>query len=205
MKTSSDVMDGGYGSVGPIRRSRNKLVSEPYSEGPRSFSSAHIASSSNPSRSFVPVFQKNPITPATSNVHTAEKYKQAFKNDAISIGPSNETVKKILDQLDRHKPTPKEKAAELKLATEWKSSAPENTNSIMPVLAPVTGPNLSDDRSFLKGKDGGISFEDPKKASNEATKTFTSVNDAGAGPSSGFTNMGFASEVLLHLSSICYP
>ncbi|KAK1420977.1 hypothetical protein QVD17_22987 [Tagetes erecta] len=194
MKTSSDVMDGGYGSVGPIRGIRNKLVSEPYSEGPRSFSSAHIASSSNASRSFVPVFQKNPIIPAISNVHKADKYKQAYKNNTISTGPSNETVKKILDQLDRHKPTPKEKAAELKLPTEWKRSPSESSSSIMPVLASVTGPNLSDNRCFLKGTDDGISFKDPKKASNAATRAFTSVNDASAGPSSGFTNMGFASE-----------
>ncbi|KAI3801840.1 hypothetical protein L1987_29957 [Smallanthus sonchifolius] len=200
MKTSSDVMDGGYGSVGPIRRIRNKFASEPQSEGPRSFSSAQIASSSNASRSFVPVFQKKPVTAASSNLYTAEKHEQTFKNDASSAGPSNETVKKILEQLDRHKPTPKEKAAELKLAAEWKRPPSQNSNSITPVLASVTGPNfqrsgvLSENRSFLKGTDGGVSFEDPKKTSNAATETFTSVSDAGAGPSFGFKNMGVANE-----------
>ncbi|KAK9055095.1 hypothetical protein SSX86_026175 [Deinandra increscens subsp. villosa] len=200
MKTSSDVMDGGYGSVGPIRRSRNKIVSEPLSVGPRSFSSAQIASSSNASRSFVSVFQNNSVVAATSNLHTAGKQEQTLKNDANSAGPSNEMVRKILNQLDRHKPNPKEKAAELKLATEWKRLPSQNTSSIMPVLAPVTGPNLersgvlSENRSFLKGTDGGVSFEDHKKASIAATETFTSINDAGAGPSFGFKSIGVAIE-----------
>ncbi|KAM0041110.1 hypothetical protein Hdeb2414_s0011g00362461 [Helianthus debilis subsp. tardiflorus] len=166
MKISSDVTDGGYGSVGPIRRIRNKFASEPHSEGPRTFSSAQIASSSNASRSFVPVFQKKSLTAATPNLHTVDKHEQAFKNDANFAGPSNETVRKILDQLDRHKPTPKEKAAELKLATEWKRSPSQHSNSIMPNF----------------------------KTSNEALKTLTPVNDAGAGTSFGFKNMGVTNE-----------
>ncbi|XP_076953967.1 nuclear pore complex protein NUP1-like [Bidens hawaiensis] len=193
-KTSSDAMDVGYGSVGPIRRVKNKLVTEPQSEGPKSFSSARIASSSSASRSSVPVFQKNTRTSGTSNFYTADKNEQSFKGDANtnSAGPSNETVRKILEQLDRHKPTPKEKAAELKLATDWKRLPSQDTN--------LSGPGLhrsgvSSDSRYFKGPDGGVSFRDQVKTSNADTKRSASVNDAAApGPVFGFTNMGAANE-----------
>ncbi|KAJ0780693.1 hypothetical protein HanPI659440_Chr06g0240601 [Helianthus annuus] len=170
-KTSSDVMDGGYGSVGPIRRVRNKFASEPQSEGPTRRSPAQLVSSSSASRSFVPVFQKNPVTSGTSHLNTSDKHEQTFKAEA---GPSNETVRKILEHLDRHKPTPKEKAAELKLATEWKRSPSRDTT--------------------LKGPESGISFRDQMKTSNAETKTSTTVNDAAAGPSFGLKNTDVANE-----------
>lgn len=200
MKTSSEVMDGGYGSVGPIRRVRNKFASEPQSEGPRTLSSAQLPSSSNASRSFVPVFQKNLITAGgTSNPQTTDKNEQTNKAETSPTGPSNETVRKILEQLDRHKPTPKEKAAELKLATEWKRSSSQDNTNLMPKGSTLfgTGPTLqkgsvsSDVGSFAKATDN-----DPMKTSIAATKTFSSVADAGAGagPSFGFRNTGVANE-----------
>ncbi|KAM0026315.1 hypothetical protein Hdeb2414_s0020g00556841 [Helianthus debilis subsp. tardiflorus] len=138
-KTSSDVMDGGYGSVGPIRRVRNKFASEPQSEGPTRRSPAQLVSSSSASRSFVPVFQKNPVTSGTSHLNTSDKHEQTFKAEA---GPSNETVRKILEHLDRHKPTPKEKAAELKLATEWKRSPSRETKTPTTVNDAAAGPSF---------------------------------------------------------------
>ncbi|KAM0000700.1 hypothetical protein Hdeb2414_s0414g00888671 [Helianthus debilis subsp. tardiflorus] len=138
-KTSSDVMDGGYGSVGPIRRVRNKFASEPQSEGPTRRSSAQLVSSSSASRSFVPVFQNNPVTSGTSHLNTSDKHEQTFKAEA---GPSNETVRKILEHLDRHKPTPKEKAAELKLATEWKRSPSRETKTPTTVNDAAAGPSF---------------------------------------------------------------
>lgn len=209
MKSSGDVMDGGYGSVGPIRHVRNKFVSEPGLEGPSSLFSPQVSSSSGASRSFMPVFQKNPETSGTSgksNVNTVNRHEQTFKGEATPAGPSNETVRKILEQLDRHKPTPKEKAAELKLATEWKRS-PSQDNTLMPkgstIIATLTGPDLqrsgvsSDNRSSFKETNGGVSFigiPDPTKTSNAATKTSSTVDDAGAGPSFGFKDMGGADE-----------
>lgn len=205
MKTSSDVMNGGYGSIGPIRRIRNKFASEPQSEGPRMPSSAQIASSSSASRSFVPVFQKNPGTTGTPNLRTADKHEQTSKGEENPAGPSNETVRKILEHLDRHKPTPKEKAAELKLATEWKRSPSQDTSS-MPILAIVTGPDLQrrgipSDSGYLKGPEGGISFRDQMRTSNAETKTSASANDAAvaSGPSFGFKNTGVADEVLIYI------
>ncbi|KAI7726324.1 hypothetical protein M8C21_008122 [Ambrosia artemisiifolia] len=185
-KTSSDVMDGGYGSVGPIRRVRNKFASEPQSEGPTRLSSAQLVSSSSASRSFVPVFQKTPVVSSgTSYLHTSDKREQTLKAEANPAGPSNETVRKILEHLDRHKPTPKEKAAELKLATEWKRSPSQDTN--------LQRSGVSSDSRYLKGPNSGISFRDQTKTSNAETKTSTAVNDAAA-PSFGFKNTGAANE-----------
>ncbi|KAJ9548676.1 hypothetical protein OSB04_021219 [Centaurea solstitialis] len=211
MKPSGDVMDGGYGSVGPIRRVRNKFASVPGLEGPSSPFSAQVPSSSGASRSFLPLFQKNPETSGTSgnsNVNTVDRHEQTFKGEATPAGPSNETVRKILEQLDRHKPTPKEKAAELKLATEWKRSPSQDTATLMPkgstILATLTGPDLqrsgvsSDDGSSFKGTNGGMSFKgipDPTKTSNAATKISSTVDDAGTRPSFGFKNIGGADEL----------
>ncbi|KVI11666.1 hypothetical protein Ccrd_009926 [Cynara cardunculus var. scolymus] len=205
MKSSGDVMDGGYGSVGPIRHVRKIFASEPGLEGPSSLFSAQVPSSSGASRSFIPVFQKNPETSGTSgtsNVNTVD----TFKGEATPAGPSNETVRKILEQLDRHKPTPKEKAAELKLATEWKRS-PSQDLTLMPkestIVATLTEPDLqrsgvsSDNRTSLNGTNGGVSFKgmpDPTKTSNAATKTSSTVDVAGTGPSFGFKNMGGADQ-----------
>ncbi|KAI3513801.1 hypothetical protein L1887_11969 [Cichorium endivia] len=157
MKSSGDVMDGGYGSVGPIRRVRNKFASEPRSEGPKA------------SRSFVPVFQKNPEASGSSgsiSIRTVDKG-----------GPSNETVRKIMEQLDRHKPTPKEKAEELKIATQWKRFPSQDNNSIPKentILETLTGHDKSDksDKSYNKSDNtfvGGVSFKEivePMKSSH---------------------------------------
>ncbi|KAK1434682.1 hypothetical protein QVD17_00431 [Tagetes erecta] len=200
MKTSSDVMDGGYGSVGPIRCIRNKFASEPQSEGPRKPPSAQFDFSSSASRSFVPVFQKNPVTIGTPNLHTADKREQSSKREANPTGLSSETVRKILEHLDRHKPTPKEKEAELKLATEWRRSPSQDTSS-MPILPTLTGPDLQrrgmpSDSGYLKGPADGVSFRDQMKTLNAETKTSASVSDAAvaSGPSFGFKNTGAADE-----------
>lgn len=210
MKTTSEVMDGGYGSVGPIRRVRNKFATEPRSEGPRSISSAQIAAGTSfTSRSFVPVFQKTSGTAGTSttsNLHTADKHEQNSKLESNPAGSSNETVRKILEQLDRHKPTPKEKAAELKLATEWKRPPSQDTN-FMPkkITNLATGSDLqrsgisSDYRSLLKGIDG----VDPLKTSNAANKTSNVVNDAVTAPLFVFKSKDVANEVFF-LSCLYY-
>lgn len=201
-------MDGGYGSVGPIRRARYKFASEPQSEGPRRLSSAQIASSSSASRSSVPLFQKNSATAwtsGTSNLYTADKHEEPSKGELNPAGPSNETVRKILEQLDRHKPTPKEKAEELKIATRWKR-LPSQDTTLMPrtstTIATLRGPDsqrsgvLNDKSSSVKETDGGVRFQDPV-TTDAANRRSSSVDDAEAGPSFGFSNIGAAAEVSL--------
>ncbi|CAH1432836.1 unnamed protein product [Lactuca virosa] len=145
MKSSGDV----YGSVGPIRRVRNKFPFEPQSER-----------RSSASRSFVPDFQKNLEASGSS----------------ITSGASSETVRKIMEQLDRHKPTPKEKADELKLATEWKKSSSENNSNLII-------PNSKESSilgSFVKRNDDGV---DPVKTLHKDAE-----------PSFGFKNTSAADD-----------
>ncbi|XP_049413156.1 nuclear pore complex protein NUP1-like isoform X2 [Solanum stenotomum] len=125
-KTRTDLPLPSYGSVGPIRRIRNKFGSE---SRPRKSIFLNSPNASSPlekvgaSKLFLPAAGKNLEVGQTSGV---EKYQSADhrvvrSEEAIPlISSSNDTVRKILEQLDRHKPTPAEKAAELKLASEWK-------------------------------------------------------------------------------------
>ncbi|KAK4713090.1 hypothetical protein R3W88_018997 [Solanum pinnatisectum] len=125
-KTRTDLPLPSYGSVGPIRRIRNKFGSE---SRPRKsiFLNSPNASSAlekvGASKLFLPAAGKNLEVGQTSGV---EKYQSVDhrvgrSEEAIPlISSSNDAVRKILEQLDRHKPTPAEKAAELKLASEWK-------------------------------------------------------------------------------------
>ncbi|KAG5594162.1 hypothetical protein H5410_035394 [Solanum commersonii] len=125
-KTRTDLPLPSYGSVGPIRRIRNKFGSE---SRPRKSIFLNSPNASSPlekvgaSKLFLPAAGKSLEVGQTSGV---EKYQSVDhrvgrSEEAIPlISSSNDTVRKILEQLDRHKPTPAEKAAELKLASEWK-------------------------------------------------------------------------------------
>lgn len=129
MKSRTNVAEDGYRSVGPIRRLRNKLASE---TGPKGSSSLYSVRNSPPevekasvSKGFLPITEKNAERGGTSSSskynsveHTAHNHEEGGAQFLNS--PSNETVRKILEQLDRHKPTPKEIEAEMKLATSWK-------------------------------------------------------------------------------------
>ncbi|MCD9558436.1 hypothetical protein HAX54_015810 [Datura stramonium] len=125
-KTRPDLPLPSYGSAGPIRRIRNKFGSE---SRPRRSIFLNSTNASSPlekaaaSKLFLPAAGKNLEVGQTSAV---DKYQSVDHSVGRSeevkpcISSSNETVRKILEQLDRHKPTPAEKAAELKLASEWK-------------------------------------------------------------------------------------
>lgn len=125
-KTRTDLPLPSYGSVGPIRRIQNKFGSE---SRPRRSIFLNSTNASSPlekvgaSKLFLPAAGKNLEVGQTSAV---EKYQSVDHSVGRSeeamphISSSNETVRKILQKLDGHKPTPAEKAAELKLASEWK-------------------------------------------------------------------------------------
>lgn len=112
--------------MGPIRRIRNKFGSE---SRPRRSIFLNSTNASSPlekvgaSKLFLPAVGTNMEVGQTSGV---EKYQSVDHRVGRSeeamphISSSNEAVRKILEQLDRHKPTPAEKAAELKLVSEWK-------------------------------------------------------------------------------------
>ncbi|KAK2966216.1 hypothetical protein RJ640_010033 [Escallonia rubra] len=137
VKSRSDV-DGGYRSVGPIRRLRNKFASEASPRGSSSLYTVQYSPSevdkSNVSKSFLPTRENNLElggVDGTSNCqsvdHTAHSTEEGIPNQNT---PSSQAVRRILEHLDRHKPTPKEKAAELKLATEWKKNPPSEYTDV---------------------------------------------------------------------------
>lgn len=137
-KTRTDLPPPSYGSVGPIRRMRNKFGSE---SRPRKFIFLNSTNASSPlekvgaSKLFLSAARKNLEVGETSGV---EKYQSVDHRVGRSeeamplISSSNETVRKILEQLDRHKPTPAEKAAELKLASEWKKNPSKEISDSTP-------------------------------------------------------------------------
>lgn len=122
------MVDDGYGSVGPIRRMRNRFTSEARPRGSILLRPSKHASSPfqqpSVSKHFAPTLEKNlePGETSTGN---------RFEGSVPLLNPSSsQAVKKILEQLDRNKPTPKEKAAELQLVTSWRESPPETSHSI---------------------------------------------------------------------------
>ncbi|KAH6761590.1 hypothetical protein C2S52_019023 [Perilla frutescens var. hirtella] len=120
-----------YGSVGPIRRIRNKFASEVRPRGsifpstpkeiPPKVSTTQVFGG------FLPSAEKNLVPGETSGV---SKYRSGdgvsrpsdrgiMSSTSIS---SSQAARRALELLDRSKPTPKQKEAELKLATAWGSS-----------------------------------------------------------------------------------
>ncbi|XP_059287877.1 nuclear pore complex protein NUP1 isoform X1 [Lycium ferocissimum] len=125
-KTRTDLPLPSYGSAGPIRRIRNKFGSE---SRPRRSIFLNSPNASSPSEKvgasklFLPPAGKNLEVGQTSGVEKSQSvdHRVGRSEEATPhISSSNETVRKILEQLDRHKPTPAEKETELKLASEWK-------------------------------------------------------------------------------------
>ncbi|KAL0333980.1 UNVERIFIED_CONTAM: hypothetical protein Sangu_1554200 [Sesamum angustifolium] len=104
-----DETNDGHGSVGPIRRIRNKFASEVRPRG-----SIFLSSSKDiPPKTTTPKVLGGFLPSSDKNLEPGE-----------TSGLKALAVRKILEHLDRNKPTPKEKEAELKLATSWRRSSP---------------------------------------------------------------------------------
>ncbi|KAL0427156.1 UNVERIFIED_CONTAM: hypothetical protein Slati_2890400 [Sesamum latifolium] len=127
---SRDDTDG-YGSAGPIRRIRNKFASEVRPRG-----SIFLSSSKDiPSKTATPKVLGGFLPSTDKNLEPGETSgaSKQWSGDAVSGSSdraisnpisSSQAVRKILEHLDRNKPTPKEKEAELKLVTSWRRSSP---------------------------------------------------------------------------------
>ncbi|KAI3446910.1 hypothetical protein Pfo_003575 [Paulownia fortunei] len=136
VKSRGDTVDG-YGSVGPIRRIRNKFASGVHPRGSIFGSPKDISSKMGTPKvfgGFLPSIEKNLEPGETSG---ASKYcsgdNVSGSSDRGISDPnlsSSQAVRKILEHLDRNKPTPKEKEAELKLVTAWRRTSPEATDTI---------------------------------------------------------------------------
>lgn len=139
--TNSSFTDG-FGSVGPVRRSRRKFrgTATP-AKGMHSSPSA-IAPSWSESlyarKNFLPMVKQN-LEPGTSSASSSKfQPEDVMAPSGISVSTvhppvqlqSTDTDRRILDHFDRTIATPEKKSAELKLATSWRklSSSESNTS-----------------------------------------------------------------------------
>ncbi|XP_075490438.1 uncharacterized protein LOC142528988 isoform X2 [Primulina tabacum] len=113
-----------YGSVGPIRRIRNKFASEVRPRESMILSSLKDVQSEKLSSNFLsgilPTAKKNLEPGETSGTSKSLTDANASGFSDKDVSPA---VKKILEHLDRNKPTSKEKEAEIKSVNEWKKSS----------------------------------------------------------------------------------
>ncbi|KAH1188309.1 Nuclear pore complex protein NUP1 [Glycine max] len=118
-KSKAGASESGNGSVGPIRRTRHKVGAQ--------FSSRRVAYSSlyGPSQrqSSGVIESFTSVAKRTEPVGTSCTHKPLGLEVGIPTVHMHTSLmaKKILDHIDRNTPTPKEKSAELKLATKWKN------------------------------------------------------------------------------------
>ncbi|KAL3825099.1 hypothetical protein ACJIZ3_021128 [Penstemon smallii] len=128
VSSRAEAVDG-YGSVGPIRRIRSRFASEVRPRGSIFLNSPKDV----PSKMAKPNIFGGFLHSTEKNLEPGET-SGASKNwsvDNVSGSPvggsrdpnstASQAVKKILEHLDRNKPTPKEKEAELKLGTSWRN------------------------------------------------------------------------------------
>ncbi|KAA8535108.1 hypothetical protein F0562_030111 [Nyssa sinensis] len=135
----SEVLNDGYGSVGPIRRIRHKFGSEAPRRGSVSFHSSQNGPSqvenSSISKSFFPATKKN-LEPGTSSSSEFQSVENMVHSSEVGVSTlklsSSKAVRAILEHLDGNKPTPKEKSAELKLATSWKNPSSSQMTDVVP-------------------------------------------------------------------------
>ncbi|XP_028237497.1 nuclear pore complex protein NUP1-like isoform X2 [Glycine soja] len=118
-KSKAGASESGYGSVGPIRRTRHKVGAQ--------LSSRRVAYSSvygplqRESSGVIEGF--TPVEKRTEPVGTSCTHKPLGLEVSVPTVHMHSSLMamKILDHIDRNIPTPKEKSAELKLATKWKN------------------------------------------------------------------------------------
>ncbi|XP_057436015.1 nuclear pore complex protein NUP1 [Lotus japonicus] len=116
-KSKVDALGSGYGSVGPIRSTRRKFGVQSTSRRP-AYSSLSIPSqreSSGVIEGFTPTVTKSTDADGMGNNHKPLGFKGGVPMHTSLM------AKKILEHIDRSVPTPKEKSAELNLATKWKN------------------------------------------------------------------------------------
>ncbi|EPS59082.1 hypothetical protein M569_15728 [Genlisea aurea] len=150
-------------SGGPIHRIRSRFASEIRPGASVFSSSAKQLSSINGTPHALEgssVFRKQ-------DAPGPNETKGALKNlpgDDSSEHPSlssSRTVRAILEHLDRNKPTPKEKEAELQLLTSWRESPSREDNSTHHIAEPPLENGPGTRRSDISGeisKNGGSGF-----------------------------------------------
>ncbi|KAK3210935.1 hypothetical protein Dsin_015641 [Dipteronia sinensis] len=134
------TLDDERGSAGPIRRIRHIAVAESpsrWSVNFRSSSNSPLpAGGSNVFEGFLPAVKKNlePGGTSSSSIFQSLENKPASAEVSVpTVHPhSSQMARTILEHLERNPPTPKQKSAELKLATSWKKPQSSAVPTDMP-------------------------------------------------------------------------
>ncbi|KAG5564429.1 hypothetical protein RHGRI_000572 [Rhododendron griersonianum] len=175
-----DAINDVNASVGPIRRARRKFVSEARPRGSGSLrfpqNSPLQVGNSSLSNLFLPAHTSGNLEVGSTSTHTEFQSVDNTRNTSEvgipALQSSNPAVRAILEHLDRNKPTPKEKSAELQLATEWKKfSSSKITDAMVKEGTPL--PRL-EGYDFLKNKSfvekGSSAQENDRENSNFEVK-----------------------------------
>lgn len=124
VQSMNNMTEGGYGSGGPVRRTRNKYTSATPSRESTLFSTAQRSPLAR--ESFVDLTPKKFFEPGSSSTAVFNSLNSKEKSPEAgvqSVHPhSSRVARHILEQLDRPV-TVKQKSNEMKLATSWKDSA----------------------------------------------------------------------------------
>ncbi|KAH1057323.1 hypothetical protein J1N35_035388 [Gossypium stocksii] len=132
----SNMVDKGYGSVGPIRRIRHKGTAEIPSRGSiyshSSLNDPFPVVNSNVSKGQFSSIKKNLERGGASSSSDIQSV-DGNRSSEMGIPPvhphSSQMARTILDHLERTLLTPKKKSEELKIATSWKKSQSSDVNA----------------------------------------------------------------------------
>ncbi|KAG8639300.1 hypothetical protein MANES_14G133500v8 [Manihot esculenta] len=134
INSRGNAFNDGHGSVGPIRRLRNKVIAET-PRGSAYFNSPQVENFSISESLFsTPKINfENGGTVSSVKFQSASSKPQSSEVSVPTVPPHSSLVaRKILEHLERNPPTPKDKSAELRLATSWKKGQSSDLATIMP-------------------------------------------------------------------------
>ncbi|KAL9443355.1 hypothetical protein AB3S75_016670 [Citrus x aurantiifolia] len=126
LKSSRNALDNGRGSAGPIRRTRHKAAVESPARGSVKFHSSvdGLSPVGHSHFSEFPAVKKNLELGGTSGSSIFQLADRKPLSSEVGVPPvhphSSQMARTILEHLERNLPTPKDKSAELGLATSRK-------------------------------------------------------------------------------------
>ncbi|XP_015579678.2 nuclear pore complex protein NUP1 isoform X2 [Ricinus communis] len=188
------TLNDGHGSVGPIRRIRHKGVAETPSRGSAYFHSplngGQVENFSVSEGLFSAPWTnlENRVTNSSAKVQSIGSKAQSSEVSVLISKPqcsevsvptvpahSSQVAKKILEHLERNPPTPKDKSAELRLATSWKKPESSDVATFMPKklnrLTRFGGLNSAEKTFEVDKKDSQESANEVNVAVNNNTST----------------------------------
>lgn len=125
---------------------------------------------------FLPTTKKNLEPGETSGISKSLTDANASRFSDKDVSPA---VKKILEHLDRNKPTPKEKEAEIKLVNEWKKSSSDAGDIIHEEN--ISSLHSGDLASFKNAGLSGLNSTAQINKSTSSSNYFGNFHDKGMG------------------------